>query len=117
MEAGLVIELAEDAPQELIHAPEGDIVTGADALLQCWNGSRWVDTHQLLKYPFGPDGSPAAIALGPDVTVTTPAVGLIIQEQPFTIVMPDVPNGTYRIKDSVVVGSSQRSIFTLVEIG
>lgn len=82
MEADLVIELAEDAPDDLRDAPEGDIVTGAGALFQCWDGSAWANTHQLLKDGNGPDNSPAAIGIGPDVTVTIPAVGLLIEDQP-----------------------------------
>lgn len=116
MEADMVIELAEDAPDDLRDAPEGDIITGAGALLQCWDGSSWVETHQLLKDGFGPDNSPAAIGIGPDVTVTIPAVGLVIADQPYTIVTPDLPPGIYRVEDTVIVGSSGRSVYGLIEI-
>ena len=116
MEADLVIEIAEDAPDDLRDAPEGEIVTGAGALLQCWDGSAWVETHQLLKDGFGPDNSPAAIGIGPDVTVTIPAVGLLLEDQPYIIVTPDLPPGIYRVEDSVFVGSSGRSVFSLIEI-
>lgn len=116
VEADLVIEFAEGAPDDLINAPEGEIITGAGALLQCWDGSTWVDTHQLLKDGFGPDNAPAAIGIGPDVTVTIPAVGLVIEDQPYTIVTPDLPSGIYRVKDTVIVGSSGRSVFSLLEV-
>lgn len=115
-EADLVIEFAEDAPEELINTPEGEIITGAGARLQCWDGSTWVDTHQLLKDGFGPDNAPAAIGIGPDVTVTIPAVGLVIEDQPYTIVTPDLPSGIYRVEDTVIVGSSGRSVFSLIEV-
>ena len=117
VEADVVIELAENAPEDLTNAPEGEIITGAGARLQCWNGSAWVDTHQLLKDGFGPDNAPAAIGIGPDVTVTIPAVGLVIEDQPYTIVVPDVPSGIYRIEDTVIVASSGRSAYSLIEIG
>jgi uncharacterized lipoprotein YbaY len=115
-EADLFIEVAEDAPEHLIDAPEGEVITGAGARLRCWDGSAWVDTHQLLKNGFGPDNQPAAIALGPDVTVTIPTVGLSLHDQPYTIVIPDIPPGVYRIEDSVIVGSSERPTYSLIEL-
>lgn len=115
-EVDLVIELAKDAPENLTTAPEGEIITGAGAQFQCWDGSMWLDTHQLLKNGFGPDNQPAAIDLGPDVTVTIPSVGLVIEDQPYTIVIPDMPPGIYRIEDTVIVGSSGRSVYGLIEI-
>lgn len=116
MEVDLVIKLAEDAPDDLRDAHEEEIITGAGALLQCWDGSAWVDTHRLLKDGFGPDTAPAAIGIGSGVTVTIPDVGLSIGDQPYTIVAPDLPSGIYRVEDTVIVGSSGRSVFSLLEI-
>ena len=70
----------------------------------------------MVKAPFGPGGGPTAIAIGPDVTVTIPAVGLILEEQPYTTVMPDVSPGIYRVQDTVWVGSSEDQVFSLVQI-
>ena len=112
--AELVIEVTEEASEEMTNVPESDLVTGAGARLQCWNGSGWIDTHQLLKDGFGPDSQPAAIPLGPDVTI--PAVGLMLYDQPYTVVMPEMPPGVYRIQDSVVVGSSENHVYGLIEI-
>ena len=50
------------------------------------------------------------------MTVTIPAVGLLLEDQPYIIVTPDLPPGIYRVEDSVFVGSSGRSVFSLIEI-
>jgi hypothetical protein len=43
-------------------------------------------------------------------------VAPLITGQPFTIVLPNVSSGIYRIEDSVIIGSRQRPIYQLVEI-
>lgn len=92
-------------------APSGDAITGAVAELQCWDGTSWVDTHWLFKDGFGS----GPVAVEPDVTITFPAVGLLIDE-PHTIVMPDLTPGLYRVEDQVLVGSVNRPVYALVEV-
>ncbi|MFZ0013581.1 MAG: hypothetical protein WAL25_05635 [Acidimicrobiia bacterium] len=105
-----------DLTIEAIDAPDDELATGAGALFQCWDGSNWIDIAQLLKDGFGPNNEPAAIDLAPDVTVTIPAVGLLIADQPFAVLIPDVAPGIYRIEDSVIVGSAQQPIYALIEV-
>lgn len=90
-----------------------DSVTGAGAAWKCWDGSTWVDTHQIVK---GFDGrSGETIELGPGMTTTIPAVGLSIPSS-YPIVIPDVPPGTYRIVDEVFEGGARITGFVLVEV-
>lgn len=105
-----------DLTIEAVDASDDDVATGAGALFQCWDGSNWIDIAQLLKDGFGPNNEPAAINLAPGVTVTIPAVGLLITDQPFTVLVPDVPAGVYRIEDSAIVGSAQLPIYGLIEV-
>jgi hypothetical protein len=43
-------------------------------------------------------------------------VGLLLFEQPNNIVVPDSPPGIYRIQDTVVVGSTEFHVYSLVEL-
>ncbi len=83
--------------------PPGRAVRGVTAMWQCWNGEKWINTHQLLQR--GPDGSPAAVEIQPGEYTTTPAVGVLISQAPsYRMVAPDVSPGIYRIKDSIHLG-------------
>lgn len=69
--------------------------TGFGSTWQCWNGSEWVGTHLLAH-----DGE--TIAGQPGVTSTVPAVGMLIPES-FTVVVPGVAAGWYRIEADVLI--------------
>ncbi len=73
--------------------PSGAFV-GLDVIWQCWDGSRWIDTYQLVRAvdPFAAQ----AIQVEPGVTTTLAGLGVPV---PVTaeILIPDVPPGIYRI--------------------
>jgi len=75
--------------------PSGAFV-GLDVIWQCWDGSRWIDTYQLVRAvdPFVAQ----AIRLEPGVTTTIASLGVPV---PVTaeILIPDVPPGIYRISE------------------
>lgn len=88
---------------------------GAGAVWQCWDGSSWVDTHQIVKgFDDGQDAQ--AIAVEPGATTTIPAIDLPIPSS-YPIVIPEVEPGTYRIADEVFTGG-EGSItgFVIVEV-
>jgi len=76
-----------------------DALAGAAALWQCWNGSEWIDTHQIGR---GWDGAPWTQELTTDETFAVPAIGLQIPNS-YPILIPEVKPGLYRIED--VAGS------------
>lgn len=73
---------------------DGDPLDGAGALWQCWTGSEWESTYQLLKDWTG-DG-PHTQYIEPGTEVTVPAIGLPVPDS-YTVLIPDIPPGTYRI--------------------
>lgn len=94
--------------------PSGSSV-GAGAVWQCWDGSSWVDTHQIVKgFDDGQDAQ--AIAVRPGATTTIPAIDLPIPSS-YPIVIPEIEPGTYRITDEVLTGG-EGSItgFVIVEV-
>ena len=107
--AGLVVGIADTAPEGMAQAIGGEIAVGADAWLQCWNGAGWVDTHHLLA-------GGGSVHLLPGVTVTTPPVALSPEDQPFPILVPEVPAGIYRIKDVLNVSGVSRPVYRLLEV-
>lgn len=109
VEAGDIVGLSMDFEE----APPGDAVTGAGAAWQCWNGSEWVDTHQLVKDEFGPGGRPVAIVVEPGATTTIPSVGLSVA-QPHRIVIPGVEPGIYRIRDEAFYGGESYDGYVMV---
>lgn len=60
---------------------------------QCWNGVEWVDTHQITR-----DGITRFVPPG---ETTTSLGSLSLFPGDFTIEIPEVPPGWYRIKDLV----------------
>ncbi len=65
-------------------------VTGYGSTWQCWNGSEWVGTHLLVH-------SGETLAGQPGATTTVPAIELLIPKS-FSVVVPEVAPGWYRIR-------------------
>lgn len=70
-------------------------ITGYGSSWQCWNGRTWVSTHLVVH-----NGEP--IVGRPGVTTTVPAVGMPVPNG-YSIVIPDVKPGWYRIEAGVSV--------------
>jgi hypothetical protein len=69
---------------------------GLDAVWQCWDGSRWIDTFQLVR---AVDSFVAqAIRVEPGATTTIAGLGVPVPSVA-EILVPDVPAGIYRIWD------------------
>lgn len=99
-----------------IAAPTGhpDASVGAAAEWQCWSGDGWVPTHQLVR-DWG-QGGPQTVYAPPGATTTVPSIGLPLPAR-HTVLVPDVPPGTYRIADRIHPGDGGEIIvFTLVEV-
>lgn len=90
-----------------------DMSVGASAEWQCWNGERWVGTHQLLRD--WTDGGPRAIEVPPGATTTVPGIGLPVPNT-FRVIVPDVSVGVYRIADTAVSGGESVTGFVIVEV-
>jgi hypothetical protein len=81
--------------------------TGAGAEWQCWDGTAWVATHQLVR---GFDSVEArAIEVGPGMTTSIPAVEFPLTNS-FPIIVPDVSPGTYRIADLVLLPDGEEVV-------
>jgi hypothetical protein len=85
---------------------QGDLLpgssVGAGAVWQCWDGSNWIDTFQIVKaFDDGQDAQ--AIAVQPGATTTIPAVDLPIPSS-YPILIPEVEPGTYRIAEEIITG-------------
>lgn len=94
--------------------PEGAIV-GAGAAWQCWNGSQWINTHQIVRGGYGTEHG-AAIEDGPGDTTTIPAVGIPLPDSS-PIMIPDVEPGTYRLADTATQpGGGEISGWVIVEV-
>jgi hypothetical protein len=74
-----------------------DRMVGASLEWQCWDGTAWVPTHQLFRSPHFQGGA-GALEVEPGGTTAAPAVGVPLPTSD-TILIPDVPAGTYRIVD------------------
>jgi len=93
--------------------PDGALV-GAGAAWQCWSGSEWVDTHQIVRGFY--DGHGTTLEVGPGETTTIPAVGLPIPNS-YPILIPDVEASTYRLADEAIQpGSPAISGWVIVEV-
>ena len=89
--AGTTATLHVGVPHE---SPAGRDVGGPPSLAwQCWNGVEWVDTHQIIR-----DGVTRFVPPG---ETTTSLGSLVLFPGDFTIEIPEVPPGWYRIKDFV----------------
>lgn len=101
-EAGdFVVELSpnpvaagEQAILSVSYTGDADALDEAGAEWQCWTGNGWESTHQLLKDWAG-DG-PGTRYIEPGTEVTVPAIGLPLPDA-YTVLIPDVPSGTYRV--------------------
>jgi hypothetical protein len=82
--------------------PEGAMV-GLDVVWQCWDGSRWIDTYQLVRAvdPFVAQ----AIRLEPGATTIIEDLGVPLPSNA-EILIPDVPPGIYRIWDFEGIGDT-----------
>lgn len=75
--------------------PAGAFV-GLDVIWQCWDGSQWIDTYQLVR---AVDPFPAqAIRLEPGATTTIAALGVPVPSTA-AILIPGVPPGIYRLAE------------------
>jgi hypothetical protein len=92
--------------------PSSYYVGGAGAAWQCWDGSGWVTTHQIVR---GFSGNPITLEVAPGATTTIPAIGLRIPNS-YPIVIPDVSPGIYRITDAAYRRSVEATGFVLVEV-
>lgn len=108
-EATLSLSLTEaEITRRIAEGLPADVVGGAGAAWQCWDGSRWVDTHQIVR---GFAGEPRTLAVAPGQTTTIPAIGLRLPNS-YQILIPDVPPGLYRIEDTMTGISG----FVIVEV-
>jgi len=89
------LEIGVDPP-----APENTYMVGWGADWQCWDGSGWASTHLLEQSPGAGGGS--IVERSPGVTVTMPAIGYFAPFT-FTVTIPDVPAGWYRISETMGV--------------
>ena len=85
--------------------PQRQDLTGYGSTWQCWTGSEWIDTHLLVH-----DGE--TIQGQPGGTSTVPAIGLPVP-QSFSVVVPSVDPGWYRIAVGISVAQPEGSPITL----
>ena len=76
-----------------------DAVVGLGLAWQCWDGSQWIDTHQLVRSvdPF----QAQIIVVEPGVTTTIAGLGVALPSIA-EILTPDVAPGIYRIREEAV---------------
>lgn len=85
----------------------------ASAAWQCWDGSGWIDTHQVAR-GFGAR-DPVTIEVQPGATTTIPPVGLPIPNS-YPILIPEVDPGVYRLEDRLLLPDGESVFgFTYVE--
>jgi hypothetical protein len=89
--SGAVLSLGADGLSD-------DFIDGAGASWQCWNGTEWIATHQVIKN-YG--GGARTSKVEPGATTAVEAIGLPIPNS-YPIHIPNVAPGTYRIEDRVV---------------
>lgn len=89
-------------------------VAGWGGLWECWNGIEWVATHQI-EHGRTPATPGAALAIEPGTFTTMPAIGYLIPDT-FTITIPEVPPGWYRIREGVYGGGDVAVGYITVEV-
>lgn len=88
--------------------PAGTDIGGPPSLAwQCWNGVEWVDTHQITR-----DGITRFVPPG---ETTTSLGSLSLFPGDFTIEIPEVPPGWYRIRDLVYLDGGVNG-YLMVEV-
>lgn len=103
VEAGAIATLSLSSDD-----PPYTYTDGAAAAWQCWDGTTWVATHQMLRDGYGGGGDrPVTLEVTAGATTTVPAIGLNVPNS-YSILIPDVPPGTYRIIDDVGGANRQR---------
>lgn len=90
---------------------ESDIV-GAGVEWQCWDGSGWRVTHQVVR---GFSGDPVTEAVDPGTATTVPAVGLPVPAR-HPILVPMVDPGIYRIWEEVIAEDGALPAYAFVEV-
>lgn len=89
-----------------------DYIGGLGTDWECWDGSKWVQTHKIVR---GFNGEPATIALGSDSTTPIPDLGLSVPNS-HQIAIPDVQPGTYRLTDYLYGDESSLMGYEFVEV-
>ena len=96
VEAGAIATLSVSTDE-----PPYVYMVGAGATWQCWDGTAWVATYQILRDGYGSgEADPVTLEVIPGATTTIPAIGLNVPNS-YPIRIPTVPPGTYRIIDQV----------------
>lgn len=90
-----------------------DAIVGAGVEWQCWDGSEWVPTHQIVR-AFG-QLEPVTNEVAPGATTAVVAIGLSVPNS-YDVIIPDVAPGIYRIADQAIVPGGEVSGFVLVEV-
>lgn len=86
---------------------------GVDALWQCWDGAEWITTHIVYR-GFG-DSRGETIAVNPNFQIRAPDIQLWVHRG-YSIAIPQVEPGIYRIVDEISVEDEQVPGFVLVEV-
>ena len=76
-----------------------DDLAGWGGRWECWTGTEWVATHQI-EHGRRDTMPGAALEVVPGTITTMPAIGYRIPET-FTITIPDVPPGWYRLREGI----------------
>ncbi|MGH8924708.1 MAG: hypothetical protein ACRDWA_08770 [Acidimicrobiia bacterium] len=90
-----------------------DAIVGAGVEWQCWDGSEWVPTHQIIR-GFG-EIEPVTNEVAPGATTAVVAIDMSVPNSS-VIIIPDVAPGTYRISDRAIVSGGEVSGFVMVEV-
>lgn len=88
-------------------------VAGWGGLWECWNGEKWIATHQIAHGRLSRPG--AALPIEPGTLTTMPAIGIRIPET-FTITIPYVPPGWYRLREHISSGGESAVGYLSVEV-
>lgn len=91
-----------------------DYIGGAGASWECWNGTEWMPTHIVVR-AFNESSPAGVIDLAEDTNYGVPDIGLTLPNS-FTILIPDVTPGKYRITDQLYGGPEQLVAHVIVEV-
>lgn len=90
---------AGDTGTLAIGVTKPDDLAGWGGLWECWTGTGWKATHQIVNgHRSGIPG--AVLEIEPGTIATMPAIGYRIPDT-FTITIPDVPPGWYRLREEI----------------